>query len=210
MPRNGENMKRLICTLLALLTLCFALTSCGRQTATPDGIYTERHETTDTITNIVQIELENGGIIRIELYPDIAPKTVANFQKLVSEHFYDGLIFHRVISGFMVQGGDPQGDGFGGSDEKIIGEFASNGIPNDLSHERGVVSMARSSVSNDSASSQFFIMHANKPHLDGDYAAFGRVIAGMETVDWIAAQATGENNKPLKDIVMKEVRFVTE
>ncbi len=203
-------MKQLLCTLLALLTLCLALTSCGQQTATPDGIYTERYETTDTITNIVQIELENGGIIRIELYPDIAPRTVENFQKLVGEHFYDGLIFHRVISGFMVQGGDPRGDGFGGSDKKIIGEFASNGIPNNLSHERGVVSMARSSVSNDSASSQFFIMHANKPQLDGDYAAFGRVIAGMETVDWIAAQATGASDKPLQDIVMKEVRFVTE
>ena len=198
-------MKKLIAilTLLAML----ALTACGGA-QTPDGVYTDRAETTDTVTNFVQIELENGGIIQLELYPDVAPQTVANFQKLVGKHFYDGIIFHRVISGFMIQGGDPDGNGTGGSDTPIFGEFASNGFQNDLSHERGVLSMARRGNDNNSASSQFFIMHVDYPRLDGDYAAFGRVIAGMETVDWIAAQETNASDKPLEDIVMKEVRFI--
>lgn len=200
-------MKRIfaILTLLALL----ALTACGGAD-TPDGVYTERAETTDTVTNYVQIELENGGIIQLELYPDVAPQTVANFQKLVSEHFYDGIIFHRVISGFMIQGGDPEGTGYGGSDENVYGEFTSNGFANNLSHERGVLSMARRGNDNNSASSQFFIMHQDTyaSSLDGDYAAFGRVTAGMETVDWIAAQATNSSDKPLENIVMKEVRFI--
>lgn len=200
-------MKKIISLLTLLALLC--LTACSGA-GTPDGVFTDRAEPTDTVTNFVQIELENGGIIQIELYPDVAPQTVANFQKLVSEHFYDGIIFHRVIPGFMVQGGDPEGTGFGGSDETIFGEFAVNGFKNDLSHKRGVVSMARKSVPYDSASSQFFIMHQDTyaSSLDGEYAAFGRVIAGMETVDWIAAQATDGSDKPLEDIVMKEIRFI--
>jgi len=192
-------------TMFALLMGFVLLIGCA--CSTPAGVYTERAETTDTVTNYVQIVLENGGVIQLELYPDVAPQTVANFQKLVSEHFYDGTIFHRVISGFMIQGGDPDGDGYGGSDESIYGEFASNGFANNLSHKRGVISMARSEDPN-TASSQFFIMHADKPHLDGDYAAFGCVTAGMETVDWVAAQATGSWDRPRSDIVMKEIRFI--
>lgn len=199
-------MKRLICVLLVLCTALLA--ACAPSVTTPNGVYTTRLEPTDTPTDFVQIELENGGIIVIELYPDIAPQTVENFKKLVGEHFYDGIIFHRVMQGFMIQGGDPEGTGYGGSKENIVGEFGSNGISNPLRHERGVISMARQLHDNNTASSQFFIMHETKSSLDGDYAAFGRVIAGMETVDWIAAQPVGAGNKPIDDIAMKEVRFV--
>ena len=199
-------MKRLICILLILCTTLLA--ACAPAVITPDGVYTTRLEPADTPTNFVQIELENGGIIVVELYPDIAPKTVENFKKLVGEQFYDGIIFHRVMQGFMIQGGDPEGTGHGGSGEPIVGEFGSNGISNPLRHERGVISMARQLNDNNSASSQFFIMHETKSNLDGDYAAFGRVIAGMETVDWIAAQPVNGSNKPLDNITMKEVRFV--
>lgn len=153
---------------------------------------------------MVKIEMENGGVITIELYPETAPITVANFEKLVNEGFYDGLIFHRVIPGFMIQGGDPLGEGYGGSDEKIKGEFASNGVKNDLHHTRGVISMARSMDKN-SASSQFFIMHADAPHLDGDYASFGKVIDGMDVVDEIANAPTDMRDKPLKAQRMKKV-----
>ncbi|MBE6575521.1 MAG: peptidylprolyl isomerase [Ruminococcaceae bacterium] len=199
-------MKRLFCIFLVLCTALLA--ACAPTVTTPDEVYTTRLEPVDTPTDFVQIELKNGGIIVIELYPDIAPITVENFKKLVGEHFYDGIIFHRVVQGFMVQAGDPEGTGFGGSGEPIIGEFGSNGISNPLRHERGVVSMARQLHDNNTASSQFFIMHETKSNLDGDYAAFGRVIAGMETVDWIAAQPVNGNDKPLDDITMKEVRFV--
>ncbi|MDE7363190.1 MAG: peptidylprolyl isomerase [Oscillospiraceae bacterium] len=153
---------------------------------------------------MVIIEMENGKEIKLELYPDKAPITVANFLKLAGEGFYDGLIFHRVISGFMIQGGDPLGNGTGGASEKIKGEFLANGVPNDIKHERGVISMARSRA-NDSASSQFFIMHKDAPHLDGSYAAFGRVVEGIETVDEIAAVETDYNDRPLKDVRMKRV-----
>ena len=153
---------------------------------------------------MVVIEMENGGKIEIELYPEHAPKTVANFLKLVGEGFYDGLIFHRVIPSFMIQGGDPQGNGMGGADEKIIGEFAANGYKNDLKHTRGVISMARSFAPN-SASSQFFIMHADAPHLDGQYAAFGRVVSGMETVDEIASVPTDYSDRPKIAMRMKKV-----
>ncbi len=156
---------------------------------------------------MVQIEMDNGGIIKIELYADKAPITVANFEKLVKEGFYNGLIFHRVISGFMIQGGDPTGTGMGGSEEKIKGEFAINGVNNDLSHLRGVVSMARTQVP-DSASSQFFICHADATFLDGQYAAFGKVIEGMEVVDEIAETATNYADRPLVDRVMKEVTLI--
>ena len=135
----------------------------------------------------VLIETELGNIT-VELYPEYAPITVENFKKLVSEGFYDGLTFHRIIDGFMIQGGDPLGNGMGGSDETIKGEFLSNGVKNDLKHKRGVISMARSMMK-DSASSQFFIMHEDAPHLDGEYAAFGMVSDGMDTVDLIVKNA---------------------
>lgn len=158
---------------------------------------------------MVRIEMENGGVIDIELYEDKAPITVKNFKKLVSEGFYDGLIFHRVIAGFMIQGGDPTGTGCGGSNEKIKGEFRANGVDNDISHVRGVVSMARSSMPN-SASSQFFIMHADGKFLDGQYAAFGKVVDGMDVVDEIASVKTGFQDRPMFDMVMKKVTLIED
>ena len=156
---------------------------------------------------MVVIELENGKEIKLELCPDKAPITAENFLKLVGKGFYDGLIFHRVIKGFMIQGGDPEGTGMGGSDEKIKGEFKANGVPNDLKHVRGVISMARSKMPN-SASSQFFIVHEDAPHLDGMYAAFGRVVDGMDAVDEIAEVETDYNDRPLEEIRMKRVYTV--
>ncbi len=153
---------------------------------------------------MIVIEMENGKEIKLELYPEKAPITAANFEKLVSEGFYDGLTFHRIISGFMIQGGCPKGDGTGGPKEKIKGEFLANGVPNDLRHTRGVISMARSKDPN-SAGSQFFIMHQDAPHLDGQYAAFGKVVEGIETVDEIAAAETDYNDKPLKPVVIKRI-----
>ena len=144
---------------------------------------------------MVIIEMENGGKIELELFPEAAPITVKNFEKLVSEGFYDGLTFHRIIKGFMIQGGDPLGNGMGGADENIKGEFRANGHQNPIKHERGVISMARAWDPN-SASSQFFIMHADAPHLDGQYAAFGKVASGMEVVDEIAEIPTGFNDRP--------------
>ena len=157
---------------------------------------------------IVTIEMEDGGVIRLELYPDIAPITVDNFVSLVKKGFYDGLIFHRVISGFMIQGGDPKGTGMGGPGYTIKGEFRANGVVNNIKHERGVISMARSMMP-DSAGSQFFIMHADAPHLDGQYAACGRVIEGIEEVDKIAAARTSRGDRPVTDQRMKKVT-VTE
>ena len=153
---------------------------------------------------MVVIEMENGKKIKIELYPEHAPITVANFEKLVKEGFYDGLIFHRVIKGFMIQGGCPEGTGMGGPKERIKGEFLANGVPNNLKHTRGVISMARSQM-NDSAGSQFFIMHKDAPHLDGQYAAFGKVINGMDAVDEIAEAEVNYMDRPLVDQVMKKV-----
>lgn len=153
---------------------------------------------------MVIIEMDNGSQIKIELDPAAAPITVANFEKLVKEGFYDGLTFHRIIPGFMIQGGDPLGNGTGGSKENIKGEFASNGVNNPLKHTRGVISMARAMDPN-SASSQFFIMHADAPHLDGDYAAFGKVVEGMDVVDQIAHERTDFRDKPLNKVVMKRV-----
>lgn len=151
--------------------------------------------------------MENGNKIEIELYPDIAPETVENFVDLVSHGFYDGLCFHRVIEGFMIQGGCPEGNGTGGSGKQIKGEFKGNGILNELHHTRGVVSMARSSDPN-SASSQFFIVHNDAPHLDGSYAAFGKVISGMEFVDEIAATAVDRMDKPIEPQIMKRVTYI--
>lgn len=153
---------------------------------------------------MVIIEMEGGKEIEIELCPEAAPKTVANFESLVKAGFYDGLTFHRVIPGFMIQGGDPLGNGMGGSEKKIVGEFRANGFANPIKHERGVISMARSYDPN-SASSQFFIMHANAPHLDGQYAAFGKVVSGMEVVDEIASIPTDYSDRPKIAIRMNKV-----
>lgn len=147
----------------------------------------------------VLLDMGSFGQIEIELFPEVAPITVKNFLSLVEEKFYDGLIFHRVIEGFMIQGGDPTGTGMGGSKNKIKGEFNSNGVKNLLEHSRGVISMARSQMP-DSASSQFFICHKNAPHLDGSYAAFGAVVAGIEAVDKIAKERTDFRDKPLKEV----------
>ena len=157
---------------------------------------------------MVVIEMENGDKIKIELYPEIAPETDANFEKLVKSGFYDGLTFHRVIKGFMIQGGCPDGTGAGGPGWSIKGEFASNGFRNDLKHERGVISMARTSDPN-SAGSQFFIMHEDAPHLDGEYAAFGKVVEGMEAVDRIAStKVSFFNDKPVQPQIMKTVTII--
>ena len=157
---------------------------------------------------MVVIEMENGKQIEIELYPDIAPISCENFEKLVNQGFYDGLTFHRVIPGFMIQGGCPKGNGTGGPGWQIKGEFASNGVPNPLKHTRGVLSMARSMMPN-SAGSQFFIMHEDAPHLDGQYAAFGKVIEGIEEVDKICSVRTDYNDKPRIPQVMKKVTVDT-
>jgi len=157
---------------------------------------------------IVTIEMENGGIIKAELYPEIAPQSVRNFVNLIQKGFYDGLIFHRVISGFMIQGGDPQGSGMGGPGYSIYGEFTMNGFKNTLKHTRGVLSMARSMRPN-SAGSQFFLMHADAPHLDGQYAGFGKVIEGMEVVDQIAATKVDYNDRPMEEQKMKKVTVET-
>ena len=158
---------------------------------------------------MVEITMENGKVIRIELDASAAPLTVENFEKLVKEGFYDGLTFHRIIPGFMIQGGDPDGTGMGGPGYGIKGEFASNGWKNPLKHTRGVISMARSMMPN-SAGSQFFIMHKDAPHLDGDYAAFGKVVEGIEVVDEIAGVKTDHNDRPTTPVVMKTVRIVEE
>lgn len=156
----------------------------------------------------ITIEMENGNTIKAELYPEVAPNTVNNFISLIKQNFYDGLIFHRVIPGFMIQGGCPEGSGMGGPGYGIKGEFASNGYPNALQHDRGVLSMARSARPN-SAGSQFFIMVAQSPHLDGDYAAFGKVIEGMEAVDTIVNSPRNYSDKPNQEQKMKKVSVNT-
>lgn len=199
-------MAKRIVTLLMSAMLVFALCACngGGEEVTPTPSPTPKTTATPEPTPLnsatpdlskthIVIEMANGDIIRAELYPEIAPITVANFQNLVDQHFYDGLTFHRIIDGFMIQGGDPLGNGTGGSDVSIKGEFSANGVENDLSHTRGVLSMARSSDP-DSASSQFFIMHADAPHLDGQYAAFGMVTEGMDVVDKLATETPVTDN----------------
>ena len=155
---------------------------------------------------IVRITMDTGKTIRLELYPEIAPLTVENFLDLVKKGFYNGLCFHRIIPGFMIQGGDPSGNGTGGPGYKIKGEFRSNGVKNDLKHERGVISMARAFDPN-SAGSQFFIMHEDAPHLDGEYAAFGKVIEGLDTVDEIASVETGFQDAPVNKVIMEKVEI---
>lgn len=157
---------------------------------------------------VITITMDDESIIKAELYPEIAPNTVNNFINLVQKGFYDGLIFHRVINGFMLQGGDPEGNGIGGPGYSIRGEFTSNGFDNDLRHDEGVLSMART-MDPDSAGSQFFIMHKKSPHLDGEYAAFGKVIEGMDVVNRIANTDTDYSDRPLQDQVMKKVTVDT-
>lgn len=157
---------------------------------------------------IVTIKMYDGGVIKAELYPDVAPNTVANFISLINKGFYNDLIFHRVIPGFMIQGGCPNGNGMGGPGYEIPGEFTGNGFENNLKHSRGVLSMARTMVP-DSAGSQFFIMHEDAPHLDGQYAAFGKVTEGMDVVDKIAACKTGWGDKPIQPQIMKKVTVET-
>lgn len=187
--------KRLFAVLLAVTLLLLALFACGKK----DGGSEDLGEPV-----MVQIEMESGGIIKLELYPNAAPITVENFTKLAKEGFYDGLIFHRVIKDFMIRGGDPEGTGMGGSDTKIKGEFKQNGWDNPISHKRGVISMARSR-SYDSASSQFFICHADSTYLDGQYAAFGKVIDGMDVVDEIASVETDKSDRPIEDVRIKSI-----
>ncbi|WP_346939319.1 peptidylprolyl isomerase [uncultured Clostridium sp.] len=167
---------------------------------------TEKKETDKN--PVATIEMEDGKVIKLELYPEIAPNTVRNFINLANSKFYDGLIFHRVISGFMIQGGDPEGTGMGGPDYSIYGEFTNNQFVNNLLHTKRVISMARSNDKN-SAGSQFFIMHGDTPSLDGDYAAFGKVIEGMDVVDSIAQVETGSNDRPKKDIKIKSITVDT-
>lgn len=156
---------------------------------------------------MVRLNIKNRGPIDIELLPEYAPKTCENFEKLVKQGFYNGLIFHRVIENFMIQGGCPEGTGMGGADESVVGEFADNGHKNDLKHDRGVISMARSRDPN-SASSQFFIVHKAAPHLDGGYAAFGRVVSGMDIVDAIATTKTDMNDRPLEPEVIESAEII--
>ena len=158
---------------------------------------------------IITIEMEDGDVIKAELYPEIAPITVENFLSLAEKGFYDGLIFHRVISGFMIQGGDPTGTGMGGPGHTIKGEFRANGVVNNIKHERGVLSMARSMMP-DSAGSQFFIMTSDSPHLDGAYAAFGKVLEGMEVADRIVAVKRDYRDKPLMDQKIATIRVETD
>lgn len=157
---------------------------------------------------IVTITMNTGDVMKLELYPEIAPISVNNFISLVNKGFYDGIIFHRVIKGFMIQGGDPEGIGVGGPGYSIKGEFAANGFENNLKHTAGVLSMARS-MNPDSAGSQFFIMHKDAPHLDGSYAAFGKIIEGMEVVDKIAETRTDWHDKPMEDQIMEKVTVET-
>ena len=191
-----RSLSLVLVLLTALSAVVFA--GCGSATSETAGGGSESQGSensgssatpSDGGSNIAVIDVKDYGTITVELYPDIAPITVANFKKLINEKFYDGLTFHRIISGFMIQGGDPLGNGTGGSDENIKGEFANNGVSNNLSHTRGVISMARSQDMN-SASSQFFIVHQDSTYLDGQYAAFGKVTEGIEVVDAIAANTT--------------------
>ncbi len=202
---------------LLLLVLCaFLIVACGKKEKGDSKVTEEITEgtiegfhfkETDEVTDRVKIQMENGDIILIVLSNNQTPITKANFQKLVSEHFYDGIIFHRVIQNFMIQGGDPTGTGFNGSNAKIKGEFSANGVQNDLKHTRGVVSMARSNDMN-SASSQFFICTVEYPSLDGNYAAFGKVFAGMDAVDKIEQTETDSNDRPVVEQKIKSIRFI--
>lgn len=199
--------------LLLILTLTLIVTGCGEATnntnQTSNSAVEEKLELLDSTQHpVVTMEMSNGGIVKIELYPEVAPQSVANFVNLIESGFYDGLIFHRVIPEFMIQGGDPQGTGMGGPGYTIKGEFTKNGFKNLLEHKRGVISMARSNDPN-SAGSQFFIMVKDSPHLDGLYASFGEVIEGMDTVDAIVNQET-KGETPVNPIYMSKVTVDTK
>ena len=225
-------MKRLLAILFAV-SLVIVLSACGTKTQSNKTAETnsfktntEKQEMIDKTTNETQeatgvnypfeiittkdpikasIEVENYGTIELELYPEVAPISVSNFMYLANKGYYDGLIFHRVIEGFMIQGGCPEGTGMGGPSHQIKGEFLANGVVNELKHTKGVISMARSQMPN-SAGSQFFIMHEDAPHLDGQYAAFGKVVKGQDIVDKIATTETDYSDRPTTDIVMKSVK----
>ena len=194
-------MKRLLCIALCLILLGTMGCTSGEKNKT-------KEETMHSEYPIATITMKDGGVIKLELYPKIAPESVKNFISLANSKFYDGLIFHRVISGFMIQGGCPKGNGTGGPGYNIKGEFSANGVDNSLSHERGVISMARA-MAYDSAGSQFFICHADSQFLDGQYAAFGKVIEGMDVVDAIASVKTNSQDKPLQDQVIDSIRVDT-
>lgn len=224
-------MKNKILSILIIVLIAFSITACDTKKESEDNKVENKQEITileekdgeivkgvlegytftetDEQTDRVKIQMENGSVMLIVLSNKDTPITIANFKKLVSENFYDGLIFHRVIEDFMIQGGDPTGTGYGDNSLATIkGEFAVNGVVNNLSHTRGVISMARSNDPN-SASSQFFICHADSTYLDGSYAAFGKVFAGLDVVDAIATVATNDNDKPLVEQKIKSIRFIT-
>ena len=203
-------MKKPIVLLLAALMLLSLACAKGSKAPAAASNTTETKEDTnvDKSHPIATITMKDGGVIQLELYPEVAPQSVKNFISLANAGFYDSLIFHRVIPGFMIQGGDPNGKGTGGPGYSIKGEFKANGVENNISHERGVLSMARAQAY-DSAGSQFFIMHQDYPSLDGLYAAFGRAISGMDVVDKIANTTTDSKDKPYKDQVMATVRVET-
>ena len=232
-------MKKIFSMFIAVITAACLLCGCGstntydiptldtspeKSSASDDGSAERESKKTsgeldgytyyesDIETNYVKIEMTDGDVMLLQLCPDDAPITVANFQKLVKERFYDGLIFHRVIESFVIQGGDPEGNGTGGSDENIKGEFSANGVENNIKHVRGVISMARSGSDYDSASSQFFIVtqtsENNTASLDGKYAAFGMMIAGWDTLDEIASCKVDSNDKPVKEQKINTIRFV--
>ncbi len=222
-PKLIAARRRTSIAVIALIALLLIAAGCGkRDNGTANGnanagasqpANTKEADATSTLDTsgdnpIVTIEMDNGKTIKVELYPKIAPNTVNNFVSLVNKGFYDGTIFHRVIPGFMIQGGDPDGTGMGGPGYGIEGEFAKNGFQNDLKHTRGVISMARSGNPN-SAGSQFFIMVADAPHLDGSYAAFGKVVEGMDAVDEIVGVPTGAQDRPKTPPVMKKVTVDT-
>lgn len=198
--------KNKILLLLCCFTFLFILTACGNSKGkdnSNDGNDIDKYEKKIN----VNMDIKNYGTIKLELYPDVAPKTVDNFVSLVKNGFYDGLTFHRIIDGFMIQGGDPEGNGYGGSDKTIKGEFNANGFDNSLKHERGVISMARGAYDYNSASSQFFIVQTTYPSLDGQYASFGKVISGMDIVDKICKDTKIEDDN---GTVLKENQPVIE
>lgn len=217
-------MKKIIALLLAVMMCAIFFTGCtNKADENEDATAQIKNEVveetlqqpTETVDDEERVEetvqavitMESGDTIKLELYPDIAPITVENFTTLASEGFYDGLTFHRIISGFMIQGGCPKGNGTGGPGYTIKGEFSSNGVKNDLKHTRGVISMARSQMP-DSAGSQFFIMHEDAPHLDGQYAAFGKVVEGIEVVDKIASVETDYHDAPIEKVVIESIKIV--
>ena len=199
-------MKKILSFILVFVMCCGFLAGCSGNAVVEDNYSLDQYEGENPVA---VIKVEGIGNIYVELYPDVAPNTVNNFIYLANSGFYDGVTFHRVIPEFMIQGGDPDGNGTGGPGYNIKGEFSNNGFRNNLLHERGVISMARRGDSYDSAGSQFFIMHVDYPYLNGDYATFGKVISGMDVVDVIASRETDGNDKPVDDIVMESVKVET-